>query len=209
MNKNTQKLAVSAIMIALATLLSFITVYRLPYGGSITAFSMVPILITGYIFGIKWGLLSGVIYGVLQAVLGTFVSSAFAGLDVKSVLLVCLLDYLVAFGVLGLAGILKKAVKNDAVSIGLGAFIATLLRFAAHFLSGYIVYGSYAEWFFTQETVTFGDKIMSTFSGQALAAIYSLIYNATYMVPEIIISVIGCVILVNIPPIKKLIKNSN
>lgn len=204
MNKNTQKLAFSAIMIALGTLLSFITVYRLPYGGSITAFSMVPILLCGYMLGIKWGLLSAVVYGVIQSILGTFVSSAFAGLSIKQVIIVCLLDYFIAFGVLGLSSIFKKAIKNDALAIGLGTLLVTVLRYASHFLSGYIVYGSYAEWFFSQETVSFGSKVLDSFSGKSLAAIYSLIYNGTFMIPEIIISVIGCVILINIPIIKKM-----
>ncbi|MBQ6624269.1 MAG: energy-coupled thiamine transporter ThiT [Clostridia bacterium] len=207
MNKKTQKIAISAIMVALATLLSFITVYRLPYGGSITPFSMVPILLCGYLFSVKWGLLTGVVYGVLQALLGTFVSSAFVGLNITNVILVCLLDYIVAFGVLGLSGVFKKGIKNTAFSIGLGAFIATFLRFVSHFVSGYIVYGSYAEWFFTENTSYFGNQILETFSGKGLALIYSLIYNASYMIPEIILSIIGCVILINIPPIKKLATN--
>ena len=203
MNKKTQKIAVSAIMVALATLLSFITLYRLPYGGSITPFSMVPILLCGYLFSVKWGLLTGVVYGIIQALLGTFVSSAFVGLTIGNIVLVCLLDYIIAFAVLGLAGIFKKRLKSTALSIGLGAFVATFLRFVAHFVSGYVVYGSYAEWFFNENTSYFGTQILDTFTGKGLALIYSLVYNASYMIPEIVLSIIGCVILINIPPVKK------
>jgi len=209
LNKKTQKLALSGIMIALGTILSFITVYRLPYGGSITLLSMLPVLLVGYIYGTGWGLLTGVVYGVIQALLGAVTSSAFAGLDVINVILVCVLDYLVAFGVLGLAGIFKNKVKSAPASFGLGVFVATLLRYVTHFISGYIVYGSYAEWFFGQEEVTFGQTILTAYSGKALAAIYSLIYNATYMVPEIILSVIAGVILINIPQIKKICKKGS
>lgn len=202
MNQRTQRLTLSGIMISLAVILSFITIYKLPYGGSITLLSMVPIMLLGYLYGVGWGVLTGVIYGVLQGVLGATMSAAFAGLDVVNVLLVCTLDYLAAFGVLGLAGIFKNKIQSVPLSFGLGVFIATTLRFAVHFVSGYIVYGSYAEWFFSQAEVTFGQAILTAYSGKALAAIYSLIYNATYMVPEIILSVVAGVILINIPQIK-------
>ncbi len=209
MNKKTQRLALSGVMLALATILSFISIYKLPYGGSITLLSMLPILFVGYIYGAGWGVLTGCIYGILQGLLGAVTSAAFAGLDVVSVLLVCAIDYLVAFGVLGLAGVFKSKIKAAPVSFGLGVFLATLLRFAAHFVSGYIVYGSYAEWFFSQSEVTFGQTILNAYSGKALAAIYSLIYNATYMVPEIILSVVAAVILINIPLIKRICKKGS
>ena len=126
MNQKTQRLTLSGIMIALATILSFITIYRLPYGGAITLLSMLPILFIGYIYGVAWGLLTGVIYGTLQALLGAGTSAAFAGLDVFSVFLVFMLDYFVAFGVLGFAGICKNKVKNTSVSFGIGVFIFTM-----------------------------------------------------------------------------------
>ena len=80
MNKNTKKIVTCGVLIALATVLSFIKVYELPYGGSITLFSMVPIVVLGYKYGVKWGVFSGVIYSVLQAILGATQSNAFAGL---------------------------------------------------------------------------------------------------------------------------------
>ncbi len=204
MNKKTQRLALSGVMLALAAILSFVTVYRLPYGGSITPASMLPVLFVGYIYGVKWGVLTGCIYGVIQALLGAVTSAAFAGLDVFSVIAVCVLDFLVAFGVLGLAGAFKRKVKPTAVAFGAGILLATLLRYAAHFVSGCIVYGSYAEWFFGQREVPFGSAVLNAYSGKALAAVYSLVYNGTYMVPEIIISVVVGVILINVPQIKEI-----
>ncbi len=204
MNQKTQKLALSGIMIALATILSFISIYKLPYGGSITLLSMLPILLVGYIYGSGWGLLTGAVYGVVQALLGATMSSAFAGLDVISVILVFMLDYIVAFGVLGFAGIFKKKIKSTPVSFGLGIFVSTFLRYITHFISGYIVYGSYAEWFFSETEFPAGQAILDAYSGKLLAAIYSLIYNATYMIPEIILSIIAGVIIINIPMIKKI-----
>ncbi|MDO4618237.1 MAG: energy-coupled thiamine transporter ThiT [Clostridia bacterium] len=209
MNKKSQKLALGGVMIALATILSLITIYSLPYGGSITLLSMLPLLFVGFIYGKAWGVLTGVIYGILQAILGAATSSAFAGLDFVSVMLVIILDYLVAFGVLGFAGIFKNKIKNIPLSFGLGVFLSTTLRYITHFISGYIVYGSYAEWFFSQETVSYGEKIMSEYSGKMLAAVYSLIYNATFMIPEIILSVIAGILIVNIPGIKEICKRGS
>ncbi len=209
MNKKTQRLAVSGIMIGLATALSLITIFRLPYGGSVTLFSMLPILLVAYSYDKVWGILTGIIYGILQAVLGASTSSAFAGLDFLSVILVLMLDYLIAFGVLGLSGIFKKVIPNIYLSFALGILFSTILRYLVHFISGYIVFGSYAEWFFSQESVSYGNQILNTFSGKSLAAIYSLVYNATYMVPEIIISVIAGVSILKIPPIKRFCKNSS
>ncbi len=209
MKQKTQKLVLSGIMIAQAMIFSFITVYKLPYGGSITLLSMLPIILVGYIYGTGCGVLTGLVYGVLQGILGAATSSAFAGLELGSVLLVCLLDYLVAFGVLGLGGILKKRIASVPVAIGIGAFVATTLRFAAHVLSGYIVYGSYAQWFFGQPEVSYGQSILNAYSGNALAWVYSLIYNATYMVPEIILTVVGAVVITNIPQIKRICKNGS
>ncbi len=204
MNEKTRKLTLSGIMVAMATILSFITIYRLPYGGSVTLISMLPILIIGYIYGIGWGITTGIIYGIIQSVFGAATSSAFAGLNLISIILVLTLDYIVAFGVLGFSGIFKNKMKNDTVSFGLGVFVSTVLRFVTHIVSGYIVYGSYAEWFFSQDTVSFGQNILNEYSGKILSLIYSVIYNSTYMIPEIIISVVAGVCIIKIPQIKKM-----
>ncbi|MPM68962.1 Thiamine transporter ThiT [bioreactor metagenome] len=209
MNKKIQKLTVSGVMIALAVSLSFVKVFALPYGGSITAFSMVPIMLVGFIYGIPWGLLTGAVYGVIEGVLGATVTAAFADQDVKGVLIICLLDYIVAFSVLGLSSIFKKGIKNAPVAFGLGTLTSGLLRYLCHFISGYLVFGQWAEWFFTQKSVTFGQKILEKYSGKGLAAIYSLIYNGTYMIPEIILSVILAVILMNIPQVKRIAYSGN
>ena len=65
-NETTLKLTVSAIMVALSTVLSFIKFSELPYGGSVTLFSFVPILFVGYAYGAKWGLGAGLVHGILQ-----------------------------------------------------------------------------------------------------------------------------------------------
>ena len=66
----TKKLVVSAVMLAIATVLSFFQPFQLPFGGGITLASMMPLVIIAYIYGTKWGLLSGFVYSVLQMILG-------------------------------------------------------------------------------------------------------------------------------------------
>lgn len=201
-NSNTVKITVSAIMVALATVLSFIKVFDMPYGGSITLFSMVPIMFVGFAYGAKAGLLSGVVYGAIQCIIGASNSLAYLTETILLFVICLLFDYIVAFAALGLAGTFKKSVKNPQVAFGLGALFAGLLRYICHFVSGWIVWGEYAA-----DTVggwgSLGEKILGAFNGQALAVVYSLVYNGSYMIPEIIISVILAVVLASVKPVQK------
>lgn len=204
MNQKTLRLVTSGVLIALGTVLSMIKVFDLPYGGSITLCSMVPLMVLGYMYGIRWGLLCGFVFGVIQAVLGATASQAFAGVTGFNVVLMAFLDFIAAFMVLGLAGMFRKAIKKPALAFALGGLAAGLLRFVCHFLSGYILWGSYAEWFFgdVMNNGT-GNYILNHFTGDTLAILYSLIYNASYMLPEIAISVVGIIILMCVKPVRK------
>ena len=98
----------------------------------------------------------------------------------------------------------KKAIKKDAISLSLGAFTVLALRYICHIISGYILFGAWAEWFFTQEGFySWGSTIINTFSGNALSLVYSIIYNGFYMVPEIVITTIVAAIIGKIPQITK------
>lgn len=205
-SEKTMRLVTSGMLIAMATVLSMITVMDLPYGGSITLFSMAPICIIGYMYGYRWGLMSGVVYGIVQGLLGATMSQAFAGLNGVSIVLMALLDYIVAFAVLGFAGMFRKLIKNDFAAIFLGTLVVGLFRLLAHFGSGYLLWGDYAEWFFTDVmNNSFGTYVLGNFSGKSLAAIYSMVYNASYMIPEIIITLIGIGALMAVKPIRKII----
>jgi thiamine transporter len=73
----------------------------------------------------------------------------------------------------------------------LGVVVALSLRYVCHIISGYIFYGAWAEWFFSQEGFyAIGEKILGTFSGKGLALLYSVFYNGLYMIPEIILTAI-------------------
>ncbi len=201
---NTKKLAVSAVMTALAVILSFVKLYELPYGGAITLFSMVPVIFVGYAYGAKWGLASGLVFGIIDCIMGASGTLAYLTDNVLFFVLCLLFDYLVAFAVIGLSGVFKNKIKNEKTAFGLGAAFSVFLRFLCHFVTGWIVWGEYAE--DTLSVNEFGQKIIETFSGQALAAMYSLVYNASYMFPEIILSAVMAVVLISIKPISKELK---
>lgn len=203
-NEKTMKLVTSGILIALGTILSLIKVFEGLYGGSITLFSMVPIIVIAYMYGVKWGILSGTVYGILQGILGATASQAFAGLTGYKVVIMLLLDYIIAFAVLGLGGMFRNKIKNKTLGISLGALVASLVRYLIHFISGFILWKEYATWFFEDVfTNSLGQSILLNIDGSLLAALYSLIYNGSYMIPETIITVAGVIIIMAVKPIRK------
>ncbi|MBQ7964922.1 MAG: energy-coupled thiamine transporter ThiT [Ruminococcus sp.] len=208
-SKKTLRLVTSGVLIGLATVLSVIKVFALPFGGSVTLFSMVPILVLGYMYGVKWGLLSSGVYGLLQMILGATMSQAFAGLSGFSIVIMALLDYIVAYVVVGMSGMFKGRLKNHTVAFALGSTVAILLRLICHFLSGWILWGSYASSYFEEMNNSFGNYMLSSFDGQLLAALYSLVYNASYMLPELVMSVIGVVALMAVKPLRERMINGN
>lgn len=202
-------------MLALALAVSFvcglIPFLNLPFGGGFTIASMLPVIIIAYMYGTKWGLLTSFTYSVLQMLISFRTVSAFfmpnddnyAGSVIKA-LLICLLDYVIAYTVLGLGGIFRNKIKNKTVAIVLGCVVAISLRYLVHVISGYIFFGAWAEWFFSQDGFyAIGSKILATFSGNGLSLIYSFFYNGLYMIPEIIITAIVAVPVSRIPVVSK------
>ena len=195
--KNTKKLTVCAMLVALATVLAIISMtipLQLPFGGSVTFASMLPIVLIGYMFGTKWGIGSAFVYAVIQMILGAnTVASFFMPGDSQMVwykaVMVCLIDYILAYTVIGLSGLFSGKIKNSAGALCLGSVFALFLRYVCHIVSGAIFFGTWAEWFFTDViTGSFGQWVLSHFSGAGLACMYSVIYNGLYMIPEIILT---------------------
>ena len=131
---SVKRLVTSAMAIALATLTSFITIFKMPMGGSVTLFSMLFIVLIGYWYGIKTGLTATIAYGVLQLLLDPYI------LNIPQVLL----DYILGFGALGLSGIFSKS-KHGLVK---GYIIGVIGRFICSFLSGWIFFAVYTPDFF-------------------------------------------------------------
>lgn len=211
---NLYWLVESAVMIALAAVLELVAkmvIPEMPFGGQVTIVSMLPVVLVGWKYGIGKGIVTGFVYSLVQMALGVKTISSLimpASEDylgsLGNVVLMFIFDYIVAYTVLGLGAIYKNKIKNNSVSLALGLFTALLLRYISHIISGYILYGAWAEWFFTQDGFySWGQTIMNTYSGNALSLVYSIIYNGFYMIPEIIITTIVATIIGKIPQITK------
>ena len=170
---SVQRLAECGIMLALAVVLNEFTPIKLPYGGSVTFFSQLPIVVIGYRHGVKWGLFTGLAMGIIEMLFGLANFSYVTG--IVAYLILIFADYVIAFSSLGLGGVFRGTIKNQALSLAAGGALVSVIRFICHFISGATIWGGYAE--------------------DTPVLIYSLTYNGSYMLPELIITVIGALIL--------------
>jgi thiamine transporter len=127
---DVRALTISALMIALATVLGQIKVFSMPQGGSVTLFSILPIVVCGYLLGTRRGVMAGFCVGLINLIFGPYV--------IHPVQL--LLDYPVAFGALGLSG-LTSNMKNGLTK---GYILGIIGRYICAVLSGVIFFGEYA-----------------------------------------------------------------
>ena len=187
-SKKLVKLVVCALMLALAFVLSLVKVWEMPFGGSVTLFSMLPICFVAVKYGAAWGLGTAFCFSWLQIFQGQVFSWGLtSGMLVASI---CL-DYIVAFTVLGLAGIFRR--KGRAGMI-VGTALVCALRFAVHFISGVVLWANYEQF------VAFGTSWVNH------PWLYSLCYNGAFMLPETAITVVGIVLLSSVPQVRKLIQ---
>ena len=171
MSKNkTKQLVFSAMAIALATVISVvIKLPSLPNGGSTTLFSMLIVCLIGYWYGPATGLIAAFAYGILQFITGPYVVHPAQ----------VLLDYPLAFAALGLSGFFHNK-KNGLIT---GFLVGAFGRFFFHMVSGLIFYTTYVD----------------TLSGNAAAIWGSTVYNLSYILPEVILTLI----LLALPPVRK------
>ena len=153
-----------AIMVALAFVLSFVKLYELPNGGSLTP-AMFPILLFALRFGLLRGLGAGFIFGLLQLIFDGAYAWGWQSM---------ILDYLLAFTPLGLAGLFK----GKAWGIFPGTVLGCTGRFLVHYISGVTIYR-------ITEPATL--PLLGTFDN---AALYSLAYNGSYMLPNMILALL-------------------
>lgn len=187
-DNKTKILVEGAVMVALATVLSFIRVFKLPWGGSITLLSMLPIVLFSIRRGVKSGLTVSFVFALVQFAQGVMDGLFGWGLTPGMLIACILLDYLGAFTVLGIAGSFRR--KGLPGWIG-GISLAIALRFVLHFLSGVVIWQSFGE-------LWNGFSTDNTF-------LYSFLYNGCYMLPELIFTLVGAVALLSAPQTKRLL----
>lgn len=188
-NEKVLTLVEGAVMVALATVLSFIKIINLPWGGSITLLSMLPIVIFSLKRGIGHGLAASFVYSLIQFGQGCAEGIFGWGLTPVALVACIFIDYIFAFTVLGIAGIFRK--HGTPGMIG-GSVLAMTLRLVCHYTSGVLIFGSFGELW---NGITINEP-----------RLYSLLYNGAYMLPEIVFTTVGVVILLSVPQAKKTIK---
>lgn len=153
----------AAVCIAMSYGLSFVKLFSMPLGGSVTAASMLPLSLFAYLFGPVWGVLAGIVYGFLQLIQKPEIVH-WAQL---------LLDYPLAFGAIGLCGLTTKLRDRKGFAGVIGLPLGTLMggvgRYICHTLSGAIFFAEYA--------------------GEKNAWVYSIVYNAGYLGVDLAICV--------------------
>ena len=195
---STHMLVEGALMIALSTVLSEIPFFKMPNGGDITLVSMLPIILMSFRNGPKWGLFTAFVHSLLQLMLGL---NNVAYCKTLTAQIGCiLLDYVLAFTVLGLASTLAKPFKNVYAKITMGTIGACVLRFLCSFLSGFLVWRDYKGAFEWLNSFSWLAWATETMGENALCWFYSFMYNAFYMIPETILTTIAIVLLYKAAP---------
>ncbi len=212
MTSKSKKITESAMLLAVAIVLELVSkmfIPEMPFGGQITLVSMLPVVLISYRHGVKWGLVSGLAYALIEMAIGArTVAAAFQpgyfgeGRMLLNALIMCAMDYLVAFTVLGLGGCFRNRIQNRGASLLCGSLVALGARYVAHVTSGYILFAGWAEWFFTQDGFpAWGGALVSSLSPQLLGFVYSLVYNGMYMLPEMVLTAAASLLLAKIPGI--------
>ena len=168
-NKKLYTLCEGAICVAVALVLSYL---KIPIGGGFGGWGgsvdlvMLPLIVFAVHRGLGWGLGAGLVFGTLK-----FFIAGGVAVNWQSMLL----DYAAAYAFVGFAGLMKG--KRAALPIG--ALLGCVCRFIIHFLSGITIYA-----------ILIPTEILGLVTGSA--AIYSLLYNATYMLPNTVLAVVLC-----------------
>ena len=187
-HKRIKILCQSAVLLALGIALSYVKIFTLPFDGSITLLSMLPICIVSIKYGIGWGLGTAFCYSWFQILQG----GVFAwGLTPAMLIGSLFLDYILAFTVLGFAGLFRK---KGVMGMVLGVAMVCILRFVIHFLAGVILWANFAEF------IAFGQEWIGR------PGLYSICYNGIYMLPETVLTTLGAYLLFKVPQFGKILE---
>ena len=185
MRTNLRAMIECAIMIALSTVLSMIKLYEAPLGGSVTLVSMLPICVLSLRLGLKWGLAGGFLHAMLQMFLdlGKVVSW---GLTPAALIGCLVFDYLLAFTVIGLAGLWRT---KGRIGMTLGIAAALCARFCSHLVSGTLIFDVWLP------------------DGWGNPFVYSVAYNGAYMLPELLFTVAAVILLTKTPAFRRILNH--
>ena len=185
-NKQLRCITEGAVLVALALALSYL---KIPiglafggFGGSIDLV-MIPLIVFAVHRGLGWGLLAGLIFGTIKYFIGTHADISWISI---------IFDYSVAYAFVGFAGLLRGRFEKDMPwALPIGALVGCVCRFIVHYISGVTVY---AQW------------MPEEFMGvtRLTPALYSLLYNGTYMLPNTVLAVLLCALLQK--PLRTLLK---
>lgn len=167
---NTKTMVVSALLVGLSIVLTRITIYSLPQGGSVSLFGMLPIVICAYFFGTRRAVMCGMCVGMIDLIFKPYVIHPIQ----------LLLDYPLAFGAIGFAGLIFMAKKDELIPAYL---FGVLCRYICAVISGVVFFGAYAPEGFSALT-------------------WSLWYNVLYLAIE----AAGTVVLLLIPSVRYSLK---
>ena len=177
-------MAECAIMIALSFALSWIVLWEMPAGGSITLASMLPMMLVGIKYGPKIGAGTAFVYSLSQLAQAIIKGNVFVYCNSALVVVICVLfDYVVPFTVLGLAGALGRKTNLGAY---IGMLAVTLVRFLCHFVTGIVIWGQWAP------------------EGMG-KAVYSFVYNGSFLAPDFAICLAVAIPLLQVKQIRKII----
>lgn len=167
---SVRQLVFSAVALAIAFVLSYIKLIHMPWGGSVTLCSMLFVTLIGYWYGPTIGLTSALAYGILQFIQG-------GGGYILSPMQVAF-DYILAFMALGLSGFFHNK-KNGLL---IGYLVSVTARGIFHAIGGYLYWMEYMP-----------DNFPAS-----LTAVYPILYNFAYILPEAVITVV----LISLPPVR-------
>ena len=190
---NVKILVECAVMAALAAVLSMVKIWQSPLGGSVTLFSMVPIIIIALRHGPLWGFSAAFVYSATQFLFDAGKLSGWGIAGAKAMIVCVLFDYIIAFTILGAAGFFKFAVESShtrskkIVFTSAAALFVCALRFASHVFAGATV------WYAITKAGGWNEYVNTVG-----ALLYSVVYNMQYMLPETAITLIAAPAVVTI-----------
>lgn len=190
--KNLRVTAECSVLLAMAIVFSFIKIWQMPMGGEITFVSMLPVMLAGFRNGPRAGFVTAFIFSLFQLCSAFVSGNVFVYCTTAVTFAVCVIfDYIVPFTGLGIACLFKNINKNSVrfknAGIYSGVSCGIVLRFICHYITGVVIWGQWA--------------------GDEGPYVYSLLYNGTFLLPELILTLLVCVLLFKPQRTRKMLLN--